>query len=663
MAPKFVAITLIGVVCGMTLWMIGSYTYNRNKSLLAPSPCSTEIRHHGANSTTALTKATSTPILSSTTTNDTTINFRLQPKLFIQQMTDCFDDNECRFSYYHFGKSGGTGVAERMEHIFPPILDSCCNARMMQRFHKSPEKHCTIKFSAYEVSSQSFLKDIIPTCARINDSNNSRSVVLVTFREPMARTLSYIHQQCNKNFESRTREQQEACQRCSYRTDTEYWTSFLEGANKQYQGLYQVASAIVPNTRILAIDLVDLSALYRDLYQATRHKAFSMNTKANPEETTLCNFGVTSEMFRALRPANDIYRNLTLGIYNNMIAPGKATPKKEKKKRVAPDETATARTTHILPESCREYVKGHTLDLTHGRYIHVPNRQAPYDHNSCFLMKPRYNCATTNVTTPRAWEYKLILQSDPANTSTICDFENVMGNLGGPAALFHTQVAIFGNSFLRQMFEALACTYPDQLTAAKVTENPPAVSLLALKERKERPYTMQEYGTIINVPVDKRPIPLCAGSAASYTQYFEKGVNLTTPHLTTTCSDELAMLEFGTSLKVFYNFRPNTLNNTLASYQTMIGLNISEMDYIAFNNGEDRHIKRQSRSSLQMHNYGPVLPLLKRIQERDLKRWFGASNPWISSPPDMHPCLPGVPDNEAALFLFSVIFDIHKFQT
>lgn len=649
--------SIIGLACWSIVWGIGS----ARKSLSSLCTIHTSTRTKSArqhHDDTAQLK----PVIST----ETTINFQSQPNVFVNILTNCFNDDDCRIAYYHFGKSGGTDVVERMQHFAPPRLDSCCNDLMMKRFHDNPEKHCNIKFSSYEVSSTSFLNDILPTCYNIT---KGRAVVLVTFREPVARTVSYIHQMCNKNLHLRTPQQRQVCERCSYKDDKDYWTNFLQDANKQYQGLYDVAS-FVPKPYanvVLAIDLVDLSQLYSDLHNVTNHDAFHMKTKANPESTKLCNFGITSEWLRALRPANDVYRNLTLGIYNNQNAQDDedsgavvAGMKEEETIKDTPPQDAAPPPS--LPESCRPYVKGHTLDLTHGRYIHVPNRKAPYDHNSCFLMKPRYNCATANTAAPKAYEYKFILQSDPTNASSICDIQAVVEGLGGPAAFSNKQVAIFGNSFLRQTFEALACKYQGLLTAAKVTANPPSVSLGALKKRKGKPYTIEEYGTIVNVPVDQRPIPLCAGSSSAYSPYFEDGVNLTTPHLTTACSDELAMLEFGSSLKVFYNFRPDTLQDNLSSYQKMIGLNISQMDYIAFNKGEDKHIQRNSPTKLAMYNYERILPTLQRIQRSDLKMWFGATNPWIKSPPDMHPCLPGVPDDEASLLLFAVLFDIHAFQ-
>jgi hypothetical protein len=309
---KTLTIWLFGIGC-----MVLMTTISSNRTLLALT-CTTEtvVNYTKTKETTRaelFTDATAQAL-----SNTTTINFRLQPEMFVEELTRCFNDKDCRIYYYHFGKSGGTGVLERMEHLYPPRLDSCCNGPMMDRFRKDPKLYCSLKFSSYEITSSDFLGRVMPTCYNI--TNQSRSIVLVTFREPLQRTLSYIHQMCNKNFGKRPKRLQEVCQRCSYAKDKDYWTEFLDGANDQYQQLYKVASATtssLPDSTVLAVDLIDLSELYRDLYSATNHKAFSMRTSANPESTSRCNFGFTSEMFRGLRLANDVYRNLTLGIYQH----------------------------------------------------------------------------------------------------------------------------------------------------------------------------------------------------------------------------------------------------------------------------------------------------------------------------------------------------------
>jgi len=291
-------------------------TRDNNKSLsslLVPA-CATEQIHHEGNATTNASAAElreSVKLHVPAADDRSAINFRLQPTRFVQEMTSCFTDDDCHIYYYHFGKSGGTGFEERAETMFPPRLDSCCNSRLMKRFRASPQTYCDAKFSSYQVSSRDFLERIVPTCM---SNNKTRGLILVSFREPLTRTLSYIHQMCNKNFKTRTPEGQQACRTCSYEKDKEFWNNLVQYASGQYQELYEVVATKIPNTQVLTVDLVDLSELYRDLWKATNHTAFTMKINANPEQTSRCNFGFKSEMFRGLRPASEIYRNMTLGI-------------------------------------------------------------------------------------------------------------------------------------------------------------------------------------------------------------------------------------------------------------------------------------------------------------------------------------------------------------
>jgi hypothetical protein len=238
----------------------------------------------------------------------TTINFHLYPNKFVKELTDCFDDADCRIYYYHFEKSGGTDVENRMSLIFPPRLQSCCGETQMQRFRDAPNEFCKAKFSSYQVGSSDFLDEIVPTCIA---KTGARAVVLVSFREPIQRTLSYIHQKCNKHFRVRSDSMKMACRRCSYEQDKVFWDDLVQHANSQYLELLDVASAQISNTTVLSVDSMDLSALYRDLFAASGHATFNMSVRSNPEKTTRCNFGFKSEMSRGLRLSAEVYRNMS----------------------------------------------------------------------------------------------------------------------------------------------------------------------------------------------------------------------------------------------------------------------------------------------------------------------------------------------------------------
>lgn len=240
------------------------------------------------------------------------INFRLESGRFVNELTDCFDDDDCRLYYLHFGKSGGSGLENRMFKVFPPYQDSYCGGRMMERFHERTSEFCNAKFSSYQVSSPDFLNTVVPTCMQ---ETGSRAVVLVSFREPIQRSLSYIHQMCNKYLRYRNRVTRQACSRCSYEKDVKFWDDQVIHFNQEYKELLDVTTAKIPNASVLSVDSVDLTSLYDKLFAATNHEAFQLPKRTNAEATTRCNFGFKSEMFRALAPSSEVYRNLTLGIY------------------------------------------------------------------------------------------------------------------------------------------------------------------------------------------------------------------------------------------------------------------------------------------------------------------------------------------------------------
>jgi hypothetical protein len=262
---------------------------------------------------------TNTPkssILSTTryhSVNSQAINFRLQPNQFVDTMTDCFDDVDCRIYYLHYGKSGGSGIENRMFKVFPPYQNSFAGGSMLKRFQEKTSEYCRAKFSSYQVSCRDFVNTIVPTCMK---ETGARAVILVSFREPIQRSLSHIHQMCNKYQRHRNKVTRRICTRCSYEQDRAFWDEQIQHFNQEYRELQDVTTTKIDNTSVLSVDSVDLTLLYERLFAATNHEAFRLHQKTNAEVTNRCNFGFKSEMFRGLAPSSEVYRNLTLGIYS-----------------------------------------------------------------------------------------------------------------------------------------------------------------------------------------------------------------------------------------------------------------------------------------------------------------------------------------------------------
>ena len=310
-----------------------------------------------------------------------------------------------------------------------------------------------------------------------------------------------------------------------------------------------------------------------------------------------------------------------------------------------------------------------SLTLTHvGRYVpankSMDGRPPPprYDHLSCFVMKARYNCATAAATADRATDWKLVLKNSAKNGKE-CDPQALVGYFGGPVALaedwlsqvsqetFKPFVVVFhGNSFLRQLWEALTCIWRHQITDLLLQQGGPDISIVGLKDRG--PIDTHEIGSIIRNPSGEMG---CHG-ATDLRSYYES--DITVPSTIPECNDNIAMVEFGSRIQFYYVFCPWVYAN-IASVYDKLGLRADDIDVLVFNDGEDKKypqsLRRQLKAGIFNESIIWVLDQFKRIQIRDTGRWFGATNPWITNPPDIHPCMPGVPDDEADLLLFLLL--------
>jgi len=263
------------------------------------------------------------------------INFYRNPDTFIETISDCIGDDNCRIIYHHIQKTGGKTVEYRMFQAFPfkpEIIDgmsdkirgglfnledsvgakSCCWKKMFKRVNKYKKLFCPIKFMSYEVTSDQ-LQKIIDECLTWNGIQ-SRYVVLVSFRDPEARTLSQIHQMCNKNFASRRPMMQEACLTCEYNEETkEAFYVHTKLTNKAFE---YVINTTYLNERqrvnAMTFQIDDIDSMFDKLKEKTGID-FPYKT-ANPEQRDLCDFGVTSEMFDGLAPSREIYRKLIRGL-------------------------------------------------------------------------------------------------------------------------------------------------------------------------------------------------------------------------------------------------------------------------------------------------------------------------------------------------------------
>ena len=303
--------------------------------------------------------------------NGKTVVYDRDPSSFLRHFFQCIKDKQCHIHYHHVQKTGGSYFASKLF----PILDEqhrpyqskdwCCNTPFMtQRFRNNTKHYCRRKFGVYEVKGNDFA-EIIDTCSRYLGSSTTspssqqnegtttsmttttttttrktlekkenkaldtdqqqhphRIVAIVSYREPIARTLSMIHHQCNKNYERKSSSEQAKCRTCSYSAHSDYWDRYVNETVATYRdmangmtrihGLNQHNHNRSPIT-LLALENDSIDSFFGAI-EATFHTKLPQGRK-NKQRTSVCSFGMTTEMIQALQPATRVYKNVTMGWY------------------------------------------------------------------------------------------------------------------------------------------------------------------------------------------------------------------------------------------------------------------------------------------------------------------------------------------------------------
>jgi hypothetical protein len=306
------------------------------------------------------------------------INYLLETDTFLATLSSCIQDDKCHIQYLHTEKTGGTTIEKSIfRSIFPNNkIHGCCGEKNMKQFRNNSYDACMKPFNSHQVMGKDF-QEIVQTCLQIyhqhnhtkndnykvkdhgnddrgihkkNSTNTTsgwvedntlhRMVILATFRDPIQRTLSAIHQICNKVFDKRSPRTQQACSQCSYEKDTEFWDNHTTHTNQLYDSLYKdvilwqeeknkhvnptdngagVGVGIV-DLKLLTLDNVDITPCFTKLvdwlsppYSIRLREIQDKHQVKNPELLQRCDFGFHSVMMKHLAPSIAIYRNLTLG--------------------------------------------------------------------------------------------------------------------------------------------------------------------------------------------------------------------------------------------------------------------------------------------------------------------------------------------------------------
>lgn len=357
-------------------------------------------------------------------------------------------------------------------------------------------------------------------------------------------------------------------------------------------------------------------------------------------------------------------------------------------------------TVHRIPDECTAYIETEynktVLNLYYGRYIYSKDRNLPYNV-PCYIMKHRYNCVSPNSTTKEmlSHQWHFVLQSNLSDSRTLCDITSIVDRMGGPAALPRDRsIGLLGNSYLRQLFESLGCKYKEQLSKLLLHQNGPPQDRDSMILRKNRPYKLEEYGSVFSLDTRDKNKVCFAGLEREELQLFYSVQLPEEMDLVQNCTDNIALAEYNkqiglsrggaadaaaypesstanvatkrshtNALSVFYNFRPHYLNQPNNIYEVLLGEDVMQtLDTIFWNDEMKWKLKNivHVPDTTRWVDLSMLVVVLQKIQRRDAGAFFRENNPWITANPSgvYHPCMPGIPDDESAILLFLLIFNL-----
>lgn len=325
---------------------------------------------------------------------------------------------------------------------------------------------------------------------------------------------------------------------------------------------------------------------------------------------------------------------------------------------------------------------------TMGMYVKATDTHLLYDHVSCFVMKARYNCAyRPDAPFDMAHKYELVLRF-PNHTKDCRLKALIMDTLNQWRRLSTSQdsqdkvnvkvqrhhVFLQGNSYVRQLWEALVCnivsfqqpTLQIPITDFRVQFGGPGIAMQDFAARRNRPVETDELGSPIS-NMSHVQIAGCHGEAnADLSPYFRRKA-VVPPNLAN-CNDNVAMIEIAHQWRFYYIFKP-----TMYSPKTLEHIYRQRFDISQDNIDDDKFwllwnsvLKEpQNVTAAYLPSFTRQLSIeswlwtLRDLQLRDLNRYFGANNPWISKPPDFHACMPGTPDDQVNLLLYLLWTEYH----
>jgi hypothetical protein len=275
---------------------------------------------------------------------------------------ESLEDLACTIQYFHRSKTGGTFLETKMSALLGITRRSILR-NGMNKFEEKPGLFCDAKFAGYQLPRETFNQVVRKKCETMYKSNaknrreagnsnkpaapttnqrkktgRERMIIVTTYREPIARAVSKVHQMCNKKNDTRSKFITNLCTRCSYYDDADYYNNWFlnheSGLPDLYYGMLTNrtfwssamgddsdggagGSSVVDG--LLAIDIEDLDPFFENLLSTLpsgyeeRLSDNSKDIKQNVENKMFCDFMAPSAMMKQMSETTSLYRKITMG--------------------------------------------------------------------------------------------------------------------------------------------------------------------------------------------------------------------------------------------------------------------------------------------------------------------------------------------------------------
>jgi hypothetical protein len=128
------------------------------------------------------------------------------------------------------------------------------------------------------------------------------------------------------------------------------------------------------------------------------------------------------------------------------------------------------------------------------------------------------------------------------------------------------------------------------------------------------------------------------------------------------CSDSISMVEFPGGLRFYYVFRSYVYSSCVPELLQHLQLDGSHVDAVITNQvpPETAAVRKYLNPRVSVISAIYILELFRAVQTRDCGWWDGADNVGMHHVPDIHPCMPGIPDDELEVLLFALAHNLQK---